>query len=211
MTTEELIIAAVRIGGALLVLRWAFAGSIAAILIDFSDLFMMNLLDLGGVRNYQSLDKWLDLAYMLTFLWVALRWTGPPRTIAAALFAYRILGVLTFEAIGSRTVLLFFPNVFEFWFVFVAAARHYKPNVRPNLAPLPRMASPPNSPKGVPGIRPPRRQMARQLPRHRRSSSMVELADNPKMAGPLTTPPSISEKTSADGSPDRLLTSFFAN
>ena len=127
MTTEELIIAAVRIGGALLVLRWAFAGSIAAILIDFSDLFMMNLLDLGGVRNYQSLDKWLDLAYMLTFLWVALRWTGPPRTIAAALFAYRILGVLTFEAVGSRTVLLFFPNVFEFWFVFVAAARHYTP------------------------------------------------------------------------------------
>ena len=95
MTTEELIIAAVRIGGALLVLRWAFAGSIAAILIDFSDLFMMNLLDLGGVRNYQALDKWLDLAYMLTFLWVALRWTGPPRTIAAALFAYRILGVLS--------------------------------------------------------------------------------------------------------------------
>ena len=127
MNAEELIIAAVRIGGALLVLRWAFAGSIAAILIDFSDLFMMNLLDLGGVRNYQALDKWLDLAYMLTFLWVALRWTGPPRTIAAALFAYRILGVLTFEAVGSRTVLLFFPNVFEFWFVFVAAARHYAP------------------------------------------------------------------------------------
>ena len=127
MTTEELIIAAVRIGGALLVLRWAFAGSIAAILIDFADLFMMNLLDLGGVRNYQSLDKWLDLAYMITFLWVALRWTGPPRTIAAALFAYRILGVLAFEAIGSRTVLLFFPNVFEFWFVFVAAAQQFKP------------------------------------------------------------------------------------
>ena len=128
MTTEELIISAVRIGGALLVLRWAFPGAIAAILIDFSDLFMMNLLDLGDVRNYQSLDKWLDLSYMLTFLWVATRWAGPPRTIAAALFAYRILGVLTFEAVGSRTVLLFFPNVFEFWFVFVAGVNQFKPS-----------------------------------------------------------------------------------
>ena len=125
---EELIIAAVRIGGALLVLRWAFAGSIAAILIDFSDLFMMNLLDLGGVRNYQSLDKWLDLSYMLTFLWVATRWIGPPRSIAVGLFAFRIVGVIAFEAVGSRTVLLFFPNVFEFWFVFVAGVNQFKPS-----------------------------------------------------------------------------------
>ena len=127
MTTEELIISAVRIAGALLVLRWAFAGAIAAILIDFSDLFMMNLLDLGGVRNYQALDKWLDLAYMLTFLWVALRWSGPPRNIAIALFTFRIVGVLAFEVIGNRWVLLFFPNVFEFWFVFVAATLRFTP------------------------------------------------------------------------------------
>ncbi len=128
MNTEELIIATARIAGALLVLRWAFAGSIAAILIDFSDLFMMNLLDLGGVRNYQALDKWLDLVYMVTFLWVALRWSGPPRTIAIALFAYRIVGVLVFEVIGDRWVLLFFPNVFEFWFVFVAGVLLFAPN-----------------------------------------------------------------------------------
>ena len=49
MTAEEMIIAAVRLAGALLVLRWAFAGSLAAIAIDFSDLFLMNLIDLGGV------------------------------------------------------------------------------------------------------------------------------------------------------------------
>ena len=127
MTAEEFIIASVRIAGALLVLRWAFAGSLAAILIDFSDLFMMNLLDMGGVRNYQALDKWLDLAYMLTFLWVALRWSGPPRNIATALFAFRIIGVIAFEVLGNRWVLLLFPNVFEFWFVFVAGARLFAP------------------------------------------------------------------------------------
>ena len=51
MTLEELIIAAARIAGSLPVLRWVFAGAILAILIDFSDLFMMNLLSVGGVRD----------------------------------------------------------------------------------------------------------------------------------------------------------------
>ena len=127
MTAEEMIIAAVRLAGALLVLRWAFAGSLAAIAIDLSDLFLMNLLDLGGVRNYQAFDKWLDLAYMATFLWVALRWSGPVRTIAVGLFAYRIAGVMAFEVVGARWVLLLFPNVFEFWFVFVAGMYRFRP------------------------------------------------------------------------------------
>ena len=128
MNTEELIIAAVRVGGALPVLRWAFAGAIIAIAVDFSDLFMMNLLDLGGVRNYQALDKWLDLAYMATFLWAALRWNGPARTIAVGLLVFRLVGVAAFELTDSRSVLLLFPNVFEFWFVFVAGARLFTPH-----------------------------------------------------------------------------------
>ena len=125
MTAEEGIIAVVRIAGALIVLRWAFVGALAAVLTDLSDLFLMNLLDLGGVRNYQAFDKWLDLAYMLTFLKVAMRWTGPPRTIAVALFAFRMVGTLTFEVVGNRAVLLFFPNVFEFWFIFVAGVARF--------------------------------------------------------------------------------------
>ena len=128
MTAEEIIIAVARVAGALPVLRWAFAGAIIAIAVDLSDLFMMNLLDLGGVRNYQELDKRLDLAYMATFLIASLRWQGPARTVAVALFAYRMLGVLVFEATGARGVLLFFPNAFEFWVVFVAGARLFAPN-----------------------------------------------------------------------------------
>ena len=127
MTAEEMVIAAVRVAGALPVLRWAFAGSLAAIAVDLSDLFLMNLLDLGGVRDYQALDKWLDLAYMGTFLWAALRWRGPARKIAVGLFAYRMIGVAAFEASGSRWALLLFPNVFEFWVVFAAGAALFAP------------------------------------------------------------------------------------
>ena len=127
MTLEELIIAAARIAGSLPVLRWVFAGAILAILIDFSDLFMMNLLSVGGVRDYQSFDKAVDLVYMVTFLVAALRWSGAPRSLAIALVGYRILGIVAFELFSWRGVLLLFPNVFEFWFVFVAGVNRFRP------------------------------------------------------------------------------------
>ena len=129
MTTEEIIITIVRILGALLILRWAFVGSILAIAIDLSDLFLMNLLDLGGVGNYQALDKWLDLTYMMTFLWVSLKWEQPYRRIAIFLFVYRIVGVFIFELVGNRWILLAFPNVFEFWIITVTFIRHYLPKI----------------------------------------------------------------------------------
>ena len=127
MTLEALVIAIVRVAGSLPVLRWAFAGAIIAVLIDFSDLFMMNLLSLGGLPNYQAFDKWLDLVYMATFLVVALRWRGVARDVAIGLFAFRIVGVAVFELVQWRGILPFFPNLFEFWVIFVAGLKHYKP------------------------------------------------------------------------------------
>jgi hypothetical protein len=127
VTTEEIVIAIVRILGSLLVLRWAFVGAIVAILVDFSDLFLMNLLHLGGVRNYQALDKWLDQVYQLAFLAVALRWRGRARTVAVLLYLFRLPGLFVFELTGERWTLLLFPNVFEFWFLFVASLRHWRP------------------------------------------------------------------------------------
>jgi hypothetical protein len=125
MTTEEIIIAIVRVLGSLPVLWLPFPGAIIAMLTDLSDLFLRDTLDLGGVRNYQTFDKWLDQVYMLTFLIVALRWKGTPRNIAVVLYAYRLIGFATFEVTEERDILIFFPNVFEFWFVFVAALKHF--------------------------------------------------------------------------------------
>lgn len=128
MTLEQVVIGLIRIAGSLPVLRWAFAGALVAIVVDFSDLFWMGFLDLGGLRNYQTFDKWADMVYMLTFLWVAWKWEGPDRTIAIALFGFRMIGFTAFELTQTRPILLAFPNVFEFWFVFVAARKHYWPN-----------------------------------------------------------------------------------
>jgi hypothetical protein len=131
MTTEEVVIAIVRVLGSLVVLRWALVGGIVAILTDLSDLFLKNFLDLGGVRDYQAFDKWLDQVYLAAFLSVAIRhWRGPARDIAIGLYAFRFTGFIIYELTGARTVLLFFPNVFEFWFLFVASLPHWRPAFR---------------------------------------------------------------------------------
>ena len=124
MTLEVLVVGAFRLLGSLPVLRWPLAGGILAILVDLSDLLLINVLDLGGIPDYQRFDKIMDLAYMGAFLVVALRWTGPDRWVAVALFAYRMIGFVAFEMTDERALLLVFPNVFEPWFLLVAALHH---------------------------------------------------------------------------------------
>ena len=98
VTLEVIVIAAIRIAGSLPVLRWALFGGLLAILVDLSDLLLMGVLDLGGVPDYQNLDKWLDQVYLALFLVVALRWTGPARTISIVLYAYRLIGFVLYRA-----------------------------------------------------------------------------------------------------------------
>ena len=126
MTLEQLVIALIRLTGSLLVLRWALMGAVLAIIIDFSDLFWMGFLDLGGVPNYQAFDKWLDLIYMFAFFTVAMKWSGYDRSIAIVLFVFRMIGFAVFELTHIRFLLFLFPNVFEFWFLFVVARKHYR-------------------------------------------------------------------------------------
>jgi hypothetical protein len=124
MTGEVLVIALVRIAGSLPVLRWPLAGGILAVLVDLSDLLLMDVLDMGGVPDYQRLDKLLDLFTLATFTVVVLRWRGPDRWVALTLLGWRLVGFVAFELSGERWLLLVFPNVFEVWFLLVAALHH---------------------------------------------------------------------------------------
>jgi hypothetical protein len=126
VTTEEIIIAIYRILGSLPVLFFPFPGAIFAMLIDNFDVLLKGVLDEGGVGDYHTFDKWLDLVYMCTFFIVALRWQGPARNVAIVLFVYRLIGVAAFEITENRDVLIFFPNLFEFWFVFVAGIKFFR-------------------------------------------------------------------------------------
>ena len=124
LTWQEATFGLYRVLGSLPVLRWPFAGALVAMLADLCDLFLMDWL--GGIRNYQALDKWCDQVYLAAFLVVALRWPKPQRTIAASLYAYRLVGFGLFELTQARAVLVLFPNLFEFWFVFVASLPHWR-------------------------------------------------------------------------------------
>ena len=124
MTLEIVLFAAFRVATSLPVLRWPLAGGLLAIGGDLADLLLRDLVDLGGVGDYQLLDKALDQVYMALFLVVALRWQGVERRVAIGLYLYRLAGSLLFVATGDRAVLFLFPNVFEPWFIVVAAVHH---------------------------------------------------------------------------------------
>ena len=128
VTWQMVAIAGYRVAGSLPVLRWPFAGALLALLVDFGDLFLMDWL--GGIPDYQRFDKVCDLAYMATFAVVALRWRPLERNVALALLALRLAGDALFEVTGAREVLFAFPNLFEFWFIFVAARDRFRPAAR---------------------------------------------------------------------------------
>ncbi|MBR91461.1 MAG: hypothetical protein CL903_01460 [Dehalococcoidia bacterium] len=117
MNLEELIIAFFRILASTIVFKFNFIGGLFVIFIDFSDLIIMNMINLGGVKNYQSLDKILDLFYMSYFLIISLKWEKTIKKISFSLFFMRMIGLVFFELTGTRMILLIFPNVFEFWFI----------------------------------------------------------------------------------------------
>jgi len=127
VTLEVVVIGLYRVFGSLPTLKWPLAGGLLAIFVDLTDLYWMNVLDLGGIPDYQMFDKLADQVYLAVFLIVALRWTGPERAISIILYAFRIVGFVLFELTGERAVLLLFPNVFEFWFLFIAALHHFGP------------------------------------------------------------------------------------
>jgi hypothetical protein len=136
VTLEVLVIGAIRIAGSLPVLRWPLAGAILAIVVDLSDLLLRDVLDLGGIPDYQSFDKWVDQVYLGAFLVVALRWADPERTISVGLYVFRLVGFVAFEVTGERLLLLVFPNVFELWFLFAAAIHRFRPSYRWRPVPI---------------------------------------------------------------------------
>jgi hypothetical protein len=127
MTPETALIIAIRLILPLSILRWPLVGGIIALVADALDVVLATLLDWGGVWNYHQLDKYLDTYYLALEAIVAQRWESLPRWTATALFGYRLVGVAAFEITDVRGVLLFFPNLFENFFLFYAALLRFFP------------------------------------------------------------------------------------
>jgi len=128
MTAETLIIVAIRLLVPVTILRWPLLGGVLSLIADALDIVLATLLDLGGVWNYHALDKYLDMYYLTLEVAVAQRWEALPRWTATALYSYRLIGVILFEATGIRVFLFFFPALFENFFLFNAARLEFLPS-----------------------------------------------------------------------------------
>ena len=95
---------------------------LAALVLDALDnslLAHFSSIDLGPDGPYQSFDKALDIYYLaIAYLSTMRNWTSTPAfRIARVLFYYRLVGIVAFELLDSRAMLLLFPNTFEFFFI----------------------------------------------------------------------------------------------
>jgi hypothetical protein len=90
--------------------------------IDNSLLAAFTDVDLGPDGPYQSVDKALDIYYLAIAYATMLRnWTSHAAfRIGQFLFYYRLVGVLAFELLDERAMLLVFPNTFEYFFIVYA-------------------------------------------------------------------------------------------
>ncbi len=124
MADDSAVIAAIvlaRLALPLLIPRIPLIIVVALVLdaVDNSLLAHFSSVDLGPDGPYQSFDKALDIYYLaIAYLATMRNWSSTPAfRIARALFYYRLVGVVAFELLGSRAMLLVFPNTFEFFFI----------------------------------------------------------------------------------------------
>ena len=103
------------------------------------DTFDVTLVDIWGGRHgfggeaidYHHLDKVLDIYYLAFAFVVSLRWKNPlARRTSIILFCYRFVGVALFLLTGWRTLLLIFPNIFEYFFIFYLITQRFFPRFR---------------------------------------------------------------------------------
>ena len=98
--------------------------------IDNSLLDSMTDVDLSADGPYQSWDKALDIYYLsIAYLSTLRNWTsGPAFRVGQFLFYFRLIGIVLFELLDSRAMLLLFPNTFEYFFILYEAVRlRYRP------------------------------------------------------------------------------------
>jgi hypothetical protein len=123
-TIVFVIVVAARFLVPLLIPRFPLPAIIACLIIDGVDqtVFQSFGFDPPGYQNY---DKAMDLFYLsIAFLTTLQNWTRTVAVqIARFLFFYRMVGVLLFELTEIRTLLLIFPNTFEYFFIFYELVR----------------------------------------------------------------------------------------
>jgi hypothetical protein len=75
--------------------------------------------------GYQGYDKAMDVYYLaIAYLATLRNWTSPGAfEVGRFLYFYRLVGVVAFELLDNRALLLIFPNTFEYFFIAYEVVR----------------------------------------------------------------------------------------
>ncbi len=121
------VVLALRLLIPLAILRFPLPAIMAALVIDAADqTIFQSMTDIDLERfNYQGYDKALDVYYLaIAYLSTIRNWTSQVAFgVGQLLWYYRLVGVVAFEFSGVRSLLLIFPNTFEYFFIAYEAIR----------------------------------------------------------------------------------------
>lgn len=127
-STETLVLVlviAMRLLIPLAIPRYPLPAILAALIVDAVDQTVFEFFLNSELDQYQSYDKALDVYYLtIAYLSTMRNWQYLYAfEISRFLFYYRLVGVVLFEEFEMRSLLLIFPNTFEYFFVFYEAVR----------------------------------------------------------------------------------------
>jgi hypothetical protein len=105
--------------------RYPLPGIIVSLVLDGVDQTIFQQFPGISLEGYQGYDKALD-TYYLTIAYISTLRNWENRfafRVSRCLFYWRLAGVVLFELTHLRALLLVFPNVFEYFFIFCEAYR----------------------------------------------------------------------------------------
>jgi hypothetical protein len=135
LSTGAILVISIRLIVPLMIFRFWLVGGIVALVLDATDVIMVDLFSLGGfpAGGYAGIDKILDSYYYVIELIVVLAWTNRWMSVPAAiLFAWRMIGAGLFEMTDDHAVLLIFPNMFENWWLYCVVVMKWFPRAVPH-------------------------------------------------------------------------------
>src|SRR5688572_15029124 len=114
-----LLVLLVRLVVPLMILRNPLLGGILCIVLDYIDFDLIRWFFPEYLENYQLIDKWLDLYYLLFEIYIVTLWKDLLyKRIVSGLFILRLVGVILFEVTQNHQLLFIFPNFFEVAFLY---------------------------------------------------------------------------------------------
>ncbi|MCP1392271.1 MAG: hypothetical protein J5I35_05895 [Methanothrix harundinacea] len=119
------IVVAVRFLLPLTIPRYPLLGIVGCMIVDAIDQMIFQQFTDLPLEGYQNYDKALDI-YYLTIAYISTLRNWPDHfafQLGRFLFYFRLVGVGLFELTLYRPILLIFPNVFEYFFIFYEATR----------------------------------------------------------------------------------------